>query len=138
MTNPTEEQEGVTQKLSEAQSEISEPNLVETIIVRANLLDSGLIMLQHLSNHRSKEILELNNIMEQQEYDIQEDFDWFTSGQVETDSFKGQHIAIWKKQIIGSGETPLEAERIAKAYYGNDCRPAVVYIPKDEEIDTIF
>lgn len=70
-------------------------------------------------------------------YDTREDFDWFTSGQVETHSFKGQHIAIWKKQIVGSGETPLEAERIAKAYHGYDCRPAIVYIPKDDEVDTI-
>ena len=71
-------------------------------------------------------------------YDTREDFDWFTSGRVETNSFKGQHIAIWKKQIAGSGETPLEAERIAKAYHGYDCRPAIVYIPKDDEVDTIF
>lgn len=71
-------------------------------------------------------------------YDTREDFDWFTSGRVETNSFRGQHIAIWKKQIVGSGETPLEAERIAKARHGYDCRPAIVYIPKDEEVDTIF
>ena len=71
-------------------------------------------------------------------YDTKEDFDWFTSGQVETESFKGLYIAIWKKQIVGSGETPLEAERIAKAYHGDDCRPAVVYISNDDEVDTIF
>jgi Family of unknown function (DUF5678) len=60
-------------------------------------------------------------------YSIKEDFDWFTSGHLDTDSFKGQYIAIWKKQIVGTGKTPLEAETLAKAYYGDDCRPTVIY-----------
>jgi hypothetical protein len=71
-------------------------------------------------------------------YDTREDFDWFVSGKLDTDSFKGQHIAIWRRQIVGSGDTSVEAERIAKAYRGDDCRPAIVYVPRDEEVDTVF
>jgi hypothetical protein len=67
------------------------------------------------------------------DYDIKEDFDWFTSGQVETDSYKGKYIAIWRKQIVGDGATALEAERIARAHYGKDCRPAVVYVPENND-----
>jgi hypothetical protein len=85
---------------------------------------------------------QMNKILESeligQNYSINDDYNWYASGELDTESFKGQHIAIWRKQVVGKGETPVEAERIAKAYYGNHCRPAVVYIPKDEEIDTIF
>lgn len=68
----------------------------------------------------------------QEYYDPIEDFNWFTSGKIEIESFRGQYIAIWKKQIVGNGRTALEAELLAKARFGNDCRPAVVYIPEDE------
>ena len=66
-------------------------------------------------------------------YDTKEDFDWYTSGQVDTKSFIGKYIAIWRKQIVGQAETALEVERIAKAYYGPDCRPAIIYVPKNED-----
>ena len=66
-------------------------------------------------------------------YDTKEDFDWYVSGQVNTDSFRGKYIAIWRKQIIGEGETATEVERIAKAYYGDECRPAIIYIPEDSD-----
>lgn len=70
---------------------------------------------------------------EQEQYDVKEDFDWFASGQVNTDSYKGQYIAIWRKMIVGNGSTAIEAERIAKFHYGEDCRPAIVYVAEDEE-----
>jgi hypothetical protein len=81
---------------------------------------------------------ELLREQEQEQYDIKEDFDWFSSGQVNTDVYKGQYIAIWKKRIVGNGNTPLETERIAKFHCGENCRPAIVYIQKDDEVDTIF
>lgn len=74
----------------------------------------------------------VENIDFDEQYDPVEDFKWFTSGDVDTRSFKGQYIAIWKKQIVGSGKTALEVERLAKAYYGSKCKPAIVYIPEDE------
>ena len=66
-------------------------------------------------------------------YDIAEDFKWFTSGELDTSSFKGKYIAIWKKQVVASGDNAIEAETLAKAYCGEDCRPAVVFIPETED-----
>ncbi len=66
------------------------------------------------------------------QYDPAQDFKWFASGEVDTSSYKGQYIAIWMKRIVGSGATAVEAERVAKAHY-EDSRPAVVYIPEDED-----
>lgn len=83
------------------------------------------------------EILYLTQVKDVQQikehYDPEEDFEWFTSGKVDTKSFRGKYIAIWKKQIVGSGDTALEVERLAKAYYGEDCRPAIVYVPVEED-----
>jgi hypothetical protein len=116
---------------------------VQTFIDTTNFFDPNMVQ---ISSHIASSLAVLGILDETQRlvpvilepYDIKQDFDWFASGQVETDSFKGQHIAIWRKQVVGSGETAVEAERIAKAYYGNECSPAIVYIPKDEEVDTIL
>jgi hypothetical protein len=67
-----------------------------------------------------------------QSYDIEDDFKWFTSGELDTSSFKGKYIAIWKKQVVASGDDATEVENIAKWYCGKESRPAVVYIPEDE------
>jgi hypothetical protein len=96
-------------------------------------LESALQLLGTLSQLEGNRLIAAKGSMKQGEYDPREDFNWYASGQVETTSFKGQHIAIWKKQIVGSGDTRLEAERIAKYYCGDDCRPVVVYILNDEE-----
>jgi hypothetical protein len=64
-------------------------------------------------------------------YDIKEDFEWFASGQLNVKDYKGKYIAVWRKQIVGSGATAVEAERIAQ-YNFPDCRPAIVYVPEDE------
>ena len=67
-----------------------------------------------------------------EQHDPIEDFKWFTSGKVDTRSFKGKYIAIWKKQIVGSGNTAIEVERLAKSNCGPQCKPAIIYIPEDE------
>ena len=66
-------------------------------------------------------------------YDPADDFRWFASGSLDTSSFKGQYIGIWKKQVVASGTDAMEVENIVKGRYGDEARPAVVYIPKDEE-----
>ena len=63
--------------------------------------------------------------------DEDEDFKWFTSGQANLSNFKGQYVAIWKKQIV-SASSSVEAERIAKDTWGENISPLVTYIPKDE------
>jgi hypothetical protein len=66
-------------------------------------------------------------------YDINEDFAWYTSGEANTDPFKGQYIAIWKKKIVANAKTAIEVERIAKSLCGENSRPAIVYVPEDKD-----
>jgi hypothetical protein len=68
----------------------------------------------------------------QEYHDPLEDFNSYASGEIDTDSFKGQYVAIWKKQVAGNGRTALEAELLAKARFGSDAKPAVVYVAEDE------
>ncbi len=67
-----------------------------------------------------------------QQYDINEDFKWYTSGKIDTEKFKDQYIAIWKKQIVANAKTAIDAKKLAKIVCGEDSRPAIVYVPKDE------
>jgi hypothetical protein len=89
-------------------------------------IDSSLAALGLLSTVRT--------IFNEQQHDINEDFRWFTSGEVDTHDYKGQFIAISRKQIVGYGESPLEAELMAKAIFGENCRPATAYIPENEDV----
>ena len=98
-------------------------NILQTL----HYVDSSLMMLGMLAETK----ILLPVISEQ--HDIDEDFNWFASGQVEIESYRGKYIAIWRKQIVGSGDTAVEAERIARAYFGKDCRPAIVYVPEDDD-----
>jgi hypothetical protein len=67
-----------------------------------------------------------------QEYDIKEDFNWFTSGKAETQQYKGQYIAIWKKKIVANGSSAVEVKKLATQFYGESIRCAIVYVPDDE------
>jgi len=69
---------------------------------------------------------------EHAEYNPKEDFEWFTSAQIDTTNFEGQYVAIWKKRIAGNGATPLEAERVAKFHYGEQSRPTIVFVSPDD------
>ncbi len=101
-------------------------------VIDKNIMDYQKSMLDLITNlHRVQILVQMNNL--QEEYDPEEDFKWFTSGEVDTISFKGKYIAIWKKQIVGSGESAVEVERLAKAYCGENCTPAIVYIPEKED-----
>lgn len=108
-------------KSSRMESNTIDPNVIRAI----NMAEPALFVLGMLSHDLETPIFI--------DYDIKEDYEWFTSGQVEIDSYKGKYIAIWRKQIVGDGETAVEAERIARAHYGNECRPAIVYISENED-----
>jgi Family of unknown function (DUF5678) len=100
------------------------PNLCDSQLLQTvNSINSALIVLGFVTESRIPVITN---------YDIEEDFEWYCSGQLNTNSFKGKYIAIWRKQIVGSGETATETERLAKAYFGENCRPAIVYVPEDD------
>jgi hypothetical protein len=76
----------------------------------------------------------VKTIFNERQGDIEEDFRWFTSGELDTRDYKGQFIAVWRKQIVGYGESPSEAELMARANFGQNCRPATVYIPENEDV----
>lgn len=65
-------------------------------------------------------------------YDPVEDFEWFNSGKLDVSSFRGKYIAIWKKEVVASGNDATEVENITKALKGEECRPAIVFIPENE------
>ncbi len=67
------------------------------------------------------------------EYDAKADFDWFASGELDTSAFKGKYIAIWKKEVVGSGDSAIEAERLAKANRGQDCNPLSIFVPVEDD-----
>src|SRR5208337_5300003 len=61
-----------------------------------------------------------------------DDFDWFVSSDLDLSSYRGKYIAVCDKQIIGVGETSLEAEQMAKAKNPTG-KPALTYIPESED-----
>jgi hypothetical protein len=102
-----------------------DPNIVDTIShINSVMLITGFY-------HITKKAIDPAILSES--YDINEDFEWFTSGQVDVSGYRSKYIAIWKKQIVGSGDTALEVERLAKAYHGESCRPSIIYIPENED-----
>ncbi len=105
-------------------------NKISMILEEPNVKEYNDMTTSILELLSKAQTLDDNNISEQ--YDPIEDFKWYTSGNVDTSSFKGKYIAIWKKQIVGSGNTAIEVERLAKAYCGSQCKPAIIYIPEDE------
>ena len=118
----------VNSKQDEMEVQRFEPPLViEPSVTQAvGSINSALILL-HLA---SKTVTTLPPM---EQYDIREDFKWFTSGELDTSSFKGKYIAIWKRQVVASGDDATEVENVAKGYCGQDSRPAIVFIPETEE-----
>jgi len=68
-------------------------------------------------------------------YNVKEDFEWYTSGEAndEIEQYKGQYIAIWKKTIVANASSATEVKKIAKIICGENVRPAIVYVPEDVE-----
>lgn len=68
-------------------------------------------------------------------YNVRKDFEWYTSGEANTEieKYKGQYIAIWNKTIVANASSATEVKKIAKTICGEDIRPAIVYVPEDED-----
>jgi len=60
-----------------------------------------------------------------------EDFLWFANNPKEFEKYKGMHVAIWKKCVLGYGKTVKEAYEMAKKN-NPKAEPALAYIPEDE------
>jgi hypothetical protein len=67
------------------------------------------------------------------ENDSKDDFEWFASGELDSSAFRGKYIAIWRREVVGSGDSAIEAERLARANRGQDCKPLTVFVPQEEE-----
>ena len=55
------------------------------------------------------------------------DFEWFASNPPELQEYRGKHIAIFNQEIIGSGNTSVEAYRQAKQKISSS-NPALAYV----------
>ncbi len=62
---------------------------------------------------------------------VNEDFLWFASSPKELKRYRGMHVAIWNKRVIGYGKTAKEAYDMAKKKEPKS-DPALAYIPEDE------
>lgn len=62
---------------------------------------------------------------------VDEDFLWFASSPRELEKYRGMHVAIWKKNVLGYGRTAKEAYDMAKKRHP-ESEPALAYIPEDE------
>ena len=62
-----------------------------------------------------------------------EDFLWYVEHPEAFENYKGQHVAIWNKKIIGHGNTAKQAYDMAKKNYP-DSKPTLTFIPREEEL----
>ena len=60
---------------------------------------------------------------------VDEDFIWFVGSPEELEEYKGKRVAIWKKKVIGSGDSAKEAYDKAK----KESNPTLAFIPEEEE-----
>jgi hypothetical protein len=102
-----------------------QPNMVQINNIPQMQTDFSLIISEVIRS-------QVKATSKEEEYDPREDFEWFTSGEANTEPFRKQYVAIWRRNIVANADTALEAERIAKILYGDNCRPAITYIPEDE------
>jgi len=64
--------------------------------------------------------------------ELEDNFDWFVSSEIDLSDFRGKYIAVYGKQIISSGTTAIEAYNKAKAL-NPESEPALTYIPESED-----
>jgi hypothetical protein len=64
---------------------------------------------------------------------VDEDFIWFVGSPKELEEYKGKHVAIWKREVIGFGDSAKEAYDKAKRKYPVS-NPTLTFIPEEEEL----
>jgi len=65
--------------------------------------------------------------------EIDEDFLWYVEHPEAFENYKGQHVAIWNKKVIGHGNTAKQAYDMAKKN-NPDSKPTLAFIPREEEL----
>jgi len=65
--------------------------------------------------------------------EIDEDFLWYVEHPEAFENYKGQHVAIWNKKVIGHGNTAKQAYDMAKKSNPKS-KPTLAFIPREEEL----
>ena len=64
---------------------------------------------------------------------VDEDFLWYAEHPEAFEDYRGRHVAIWKKRVVGYGDSAREAYEMAKKKFP-DSRVTLAFIPKEEEL----
>lgn len=64
---------------------------------------------------------------------VDEDFIWYAEHPEAFEDYKGKHVAIWEKRVIGYGSSAKEAYEMAKKKYP-ESKLTLAFIPKEEEL----
>lgn len=64
---------------------------------------------------------------------LDEDLVWYANHAEAFRKYRGKHVAIWKRSVIGYGNTAKRAYEMAKKGYP-DSEPTLAFIPKAEEL----
>lgn len=65
--------------------------------------------------------------------EVDEDFVWYAEHPEAFQDYRGRHVAIWKKKVIGHGTTAKEAYQMAKKKYPKS-EVTLAFIPQEEEL----
>jgi len=63
---------------------------------------------------------------------VDDDFLWYVEHPEAFEGYRGKHVAIWNKCIIGHGGSAREAYEMAKKNYPVS-KPTLAFIPVEEE-----
>jgi len=64
---------------------------------------------------------------------LDEDLVWYIEHPEAFEKYRGKHVAIWKRSVIGHGNTAKKAYEMAKKGHP-ESEPTLAFIPKEEEL----
>lgn len=64
---------------------------------------------------------------------VDEDFVWYAENPEAFEDYRGRHVAIWRKRVVGYGDSAKEAYEMAKKKYP-DSKVTLAFIPREEEL----
>ena len=65
--------------------------------------------------------------------EVDEDFLWYVEHPEAFEDYKGRHVAIWNRKVVGYGNTAKQAFDMARKNYPKS-KPTLAFIPKEEEL----
>lgn len=64
---------------------------------------------------------------------VDQDFLWYAEHPEAFEGYRGKHVAIWNKRVVGYGDSAKEAYEMAKKDYPKS-KPTLAFIPEEEEL----